>query len=150
MKLAIDADSNGLELKQVLIQLLTEKEIDFTDLKYLGSNPDSHYPDVTYHLAKKIQAGQFDRGILICGTGLGMAITANKVKGVYAGSCNDVYCAERLQKSNNAQILTLGAQVTGLESAKIIVCAWLNSEFGGGRSLPKVTRIQEIEQETFN
>ena len=119
-------------------------------MKYIDSYPDQHYPDVAYHLAKKIQAGQYDRGILICGTGLGMAIAANKVKGVYAGSCNDVYCAERLQKSNNAQILTLGAQVTGPESAKIIVSAWLGSEFQGGRSLVKVTRIQEIEEEIFS
>ena len=78
-----------------------------------------------------------------------MAITANKVKGIYAGACDDVYAAERLRKSNNAQIITLGSKVIGEESAKAVVSVFLKSDFQGGRSMPKFSRIQEIEKETF-
>jgi ribose 5-phosphate isomerase B len=149
MKVAIDADSNGLELKRVLVQFLKEQKTDIRDLAYVESHPGCDYPDVAYNLAKQIRDGVHDRGILICGTGLGMAICANKVQGVFAGSCADVYAAERLIKSNNAHVLTLGAQVTGPESAKMIVHAWINSEFQGGRSLPKVERMIEIERECY-
>ena len=150
MKVAIDADENGLELKKALIDLLKEKGVDFVDLDYLKTHDKGDYPDVAFNLAKGIQKKQFDRGILICGTGLGMAICANKVKGVYAGNCTDVYAAERLKKSNDAQVLTLGAQVVGVESAKVIVGAWLSAEFQGGRSLPKVARIRELEANSFS
>jgi ribose 5-phosphate isomerase B len=150
MKVAIDADENGLELKKALIDLLKEKGVNFVDLAYLKTHDKRDYPDVAFNLAKGIQKKQFDRGILICGTGLGMAICANKVKGVYAGNCTDVYAAERLKKSNDAQVITLGAQVVGVESAKVIIEAWLSSEFQGGRSLPKVTRIRELESKSFS
>jgi hypothetical protein len=93
---------------------------------------------------------EFSKGVLICGTGLGTAITANKLKGVYAGACEGIFAAERLAKSNNAQIITLGARVTGPETARIIVNAFIETEFQGGRALPKVTRIQDIENEIFN
>ncbi len=86
--------------------------------------------------------------ILICGTGLGMAITANKLSGVYAGACSDIYAAERSARSNNAQIIAIGApRVTGLESAKLIPQAFIEAKFQGDRSLAKFTRIQEIENE---
>jgi ribose 5-phosphate isomerase B len=150
MKVAIDADKNGLDLKKALADLLKEKGVDFVDLDYLKTDETGDYPDVAFNLAKGIQKKQFDRGILICGTGLGMAICANKVKGVYAGNCTDVYAAERLKKSNDAQVLTLGAQVVGVESAKVIVDAWLSSEFQGGRSRPKVARIRELEANSFS
>jgi len=94
-----------------------------------------------------VAKGEFDRGVLICGTGLGMAMIANKVEGIYAGVCHDVYSAERLRKSNNAQILTLGARVIGPEAAKSVVTAWIHSEFEAGRSLPKVSRMRELESE---
>lgn len=149
MKVAIDSDIIGLQLKKIIIEHLKEKSVEFVDLDYLAAYPDHDYPDVAFHMACKIQKKEFDRGILICGTGLGMAMCANKVQGVYAGACSDVYAAERLVKSNNAQILCLGALVSGLESAKQIVSAWLTSEFLGGRSLPKVKRMNEIEAEIF-
>jgi ribose 5-phosphate isomerase B len=97
-------------------------------------------------LARRIANREFDRGVLICGTGLGMAMIANKVEGVYAGVCHDVYSAERLRKSNNAQILTMGARVLGPELAKTIVSAWVRSEFEGGGSAPKVDRMRELER----
>ncbi|HTU02457.1 MAG TPA: RpiB/LacA/LacB family sugar-phosphate isomerase, partial [Candidatus Sulfotelmatobacter sp.] len=86
------------------------------------------------------------RGILMCGTGIGMAITANKVPGVRAATCHDTYSAERARKSNNAQILTMGARVIGPELAKTIVDAWLASEFEGGGSAPKVEKIMEYDE----
>ena len=87
--------------------------------------------------------------LAIDGKVLSQIVEANKVKGVYAGACSDVYAAERLVKSNNAQVLCLGALVTGVESAKSIVAAWLASEFQGGRSKPKVERIKALEAEVF-
>jgi len=149
MKVAIDADTNGLELKKILVGFLKEAQVDVVDLAYLETHPHVNYPDVAFNLARCIQQQEFERGILICGTGLGMAICANKVKGVYAGTCHDVYSAQRLRKSNDAQVLTLGALVVGVELAKVIVAAWVASEFQRGRSLPKVKRIRELEAESF-
>ncbi|MGW8316402.1 MAG: RpiB/LacA/LacB family sugar-phosphate isomerase, partial [Bacteroidales bacterium] len=95
------------------------------------------------------QAEQLDRAILICGTGLGMAMMANKVEGVFAGTCHDVYSAERLRASNNAQVLTMGARVVGEELAKTIVDAWLKAEFQEGRSTPKVNTMRNLEKDSF-
>ncbi len=150
MKVAIDADKNGYDLKKKIITHLQELGYEIKDLAYLQYHEDKDYPDVAYNLARNIQNKEFERGILICGTGLGMAIMANKIPGVYAGTCNDVYAAERLQKSNNAQILTLGSKVVGEESAKMISEAFVKSGFQGGGSLPKFSRIQEIENEILN
>ena len=146
MSIAIDADEYGLELKQVLCGLLAERGVPFEDLAYLNSH-QADYPDVALNLARQVQKGRFDRGILICGTGLGMAMVANKVRGVFAGTCHDVYSAERLRKSNDAQIITLGAAIAGPELAKVIISAWLDSEFQGGRSQRKVERMRAIEAE---
>jgi ribose 5-phosphate isomerase B len=115
------------------------------DLNMLGSKKVD-YPDVGYALARRIANKEFDRGVLICGTGLGMAMIANKVEGIYAGVCHDVYSAERLRKSNDAQILTMGARVVGPELARVIATAWVRSEFEPGRSGPKVARMRELEE----
>lgn len=144
MKIAIDCDDAAIELKQVLITHLKELGVEVTDLNVLG-NRRTDYPDIAYNLASQVAAGSFERGILLCGTGLGMAMVANKVPGVFAGTCHDVYSAERLCKSNNAQVLTMGARVIGPELAKTIVAAWVRSSFEGGRSLPKVSRMHEID-----
>jgi ribose 5-phosphate isomerase B len=146
MRVAVDADQNGAALKRALIGALRERGVDCTDLDYLVSHPEDDYPDVAHHLATEIQRGLFDRGILICGTGLGMAMCANKVRGIFAGTCHDVYSAERLSKSNDAQVLTLGALVVGVELAKLIALAFVNSEFQGGRSTPKVLRMRQLEE----
>jgi ribose 5-phosphate isomerase B len=145
MKLAIDCDDAGLPLKQAIIDQLRALGVDVTDLDR-NAQSKVDYPDIGYNLAKKISAKEFERGILICGTGLGMAMVANKVEGVFAGTCHDVYSAERLSKSNNAQVLTLGARVIGPELAKMVVAAWIKSEFEAGRSLPKVERMRELER----
>ena len=126
------------------------KGIPAEDLDYNGTNPEATYPEVGYNLAKKVKDEQIDRAILICGTGLGMAMIANKVEGVYAGVCHDAYSAERLRASNNAQVLTMGARVIGEELAKTIVDAWLKAEYAGGRSAPKVDTMRRLEKESFN
>jgi ribose 5-phosphate isomerase B len=148
MRVAIDADDAALELKRVLVEHLRDKGVEVTDLAYLDT-AKADYPDVAFNLARRVQSGEFDRGILLCGTGLGMAMCANKVRGVFAGTCHDVYSAERLRKSNDAQIATMGARVVGTELAKTIIDAWLRSGFQGGNSRAKVARMRELEQESF-
>lgn len=145
MQIAIDSDDAGIELKGILVEHLRSLGAVVEDLNFLGAQK-ADYPDIGYHLARRVASGEFERGLLICGTGLGMAMVANKVEGIFAGVCHDVYSAERLRKSNDAQILTLGARVIGLEAAKCIVTAWVRSEFEAGRSLPKVKRMRELEQ----
>jgi ribose 5-phosphate isomerase B len=145
MRIAIDSDDAGAELKRVISEHLRSLGADVEDLDLVKSSKVD-YPDIGYNLARRVGDKEFDRGVLICGTGLGMAMVANKVEGIFAGACHDVYSAERLRKSNDAQILTLGARVVGSELAKTIVSAWLKSEFEAGRSLPKVERMRELEQ----
>lgn len=149
MKVVIDCDDAAVALKQVIIGHLRDNGVEVTDLDYLGSKSGASYPEIGHNLALKIQDGSFGRGILICGTGLGMAMIANKVQGVYAGVCHDVFSAERLRKSNDAQVLAMGARVIGPELAKTIVSAWLRSEFQGGGSQPKVDRMRELERQEF-
>ncbi len=144
MKVAIDCDDAGLPLKPIIVNHLRSLGVETVDLD-LTAQTKVDYPDIGYNLAKRIAAKEYDRGILICGTGLGMAMVANKVEGVFAGTCHDTFSAERLCKSNNAQVLTMGARVIGPELAKSIVSAWVKSEFEGGRSQPKVDRMRELE-----
>ena len=149
MRIAIDCDDAAVELKDAIYKHILSKGFEIDDLNYSGSG-HKFYPEIGYNLALKIQSGEYERGILLCGTGLGMAIIANKVEGVYAGVCHDVYSAERLRKSNNAQILTMGARVIGTEHAKKIVDAWLDSEFEGRGSSPKVEQIHILEEKSFH
>ena len=97
MKVVIDCDDAATDLKKVIVAHLENKGVEVTDLDYQGSHPGAFYPEIGYNLALKIQDGSFQIGILICGTGLGMAMIANKVRGVYAGVCHDVFSAERLR-----------------------------------------------------
>ncbi len=105
------------------------------------------YPDVAYTVADAVASGEFQRGILLCGTGIGMCICANKVPGIRAAVCHDPYSAERSRKSNNAQIMCMGERVIGAELAKTLVDTWLPCEFAGGGSAPKVAEIDRLEQE---
>jgi ribose 5-phosphate isomerase B len=150
MQIVIDADAAGLKLKQDLVEHMGSLGVEAVDLNHLGKNPDADYPEIGYNLAVKIKDKEYDRGILICGTGLGMAMIANKVETVYAGPCHDVYSAERLRKSNDAQVITLGARVVGVELAKTIVNAWLEAEFQAGSSRPKVESMRNLENQSFH
>jgi len=113
-------DHNGLELKNIIIQLLKEREIAFEDFGTMSKEPID-YPDIAEKVTGSIVQGKHDRGILICGTGLGIVISANKVRGIRAATCHDIYSAERSRKSNNAQIITIGAQIIGSELAKKLI-----------------------------
>lgn len=147
-RIAIDADDAAFGLKKTILEHVRSKGFDITDLNHY-SEKQSDYPEIGYNLAKKVGSGEFDRGILICGTGLGMAMIANKVPGVWAGTCHDTFSAERLKKSNDANVITFGERVIGPELAKMVVDHWLDSEFAGGGSAPKVARLRELESESF-
>ncbi len=149
MKIAIDCDDAAVNLKAVIVDHLKSRGVDITDLDYSATKADPFYPEIGYNLALSIQDGSYDRGILICGTGLGMAMIANKVQGVYAGLCHDCFSAERLKKSNDANVLTMGERVVGPELAKMIVDAWLVSEFTGGGSTEKVKQMRQLEKKSF-
>lgn len=147
MKVAIGCDEAAYRLKKILMQYLETKQgVTYVDF---GAQEKEVilYPDVAYKVADAVAAGDFDRAILVCGTGIGMAICANKVNGVRAAVCHDPFSAERSRKSNNAQIMCMGERVIGTELAKYLVDVWLDSEFAGGSSLPKVKRINELEQQ---
>lgn len=148
MKLAVGCDDAGEPLLKEISELLRSVPgVEFVDLSTPVSQDNvEYYPDVAERVALAVARGEFDRGILICGTGLGMAMTACKVPGIRAATCHDVYSAERAVKSNNAQILAMGSRVIGPESAKTVVEAWLKSEYvENPRSAPKVNRMIEIE-----
>lgn len=143
----LGADDAGLDLLAIIAADLADLGLAVETVRPDDIGPDAiDYPDVAERVAFAIRDGRTDRGILICGTGIGMAITANKVPGIRAAQAHDVYSAERARKSNNAQILTLGARVIGPEAAKTVVHAWLASEFAGGASTRKVDKIEELER----
>jgi len=144
VNILIGSDPNGDALKEDLIAHLNDLGHAVTDV---GTSDDesADYPDVAVRLAKRIQAGETDRGILICGTGIGMAMVANKVPGVRAACAHDTYSAERARKSNDAQVITMGAQIIGPAMAHQVIDHWLVSEFAGGRSAPKVEKIKQLD-----
>ena len=146
MRIALGCDEVGFPLLEVIREMLATRDVDVIDFGVHAPDPVL-YPNVALDVANSVAAGESDRGILICGTGIGMSITANKVPTVRAALCHDTYSAERARKSNDAQILTMGARVIGSEVAKQIVDAWLSSNFEGGGSLPKVLRMKEIDEE---
>ncbi len=150
MRIAIDCDDTAVGLKEIILIHLNARNADVVDLNYLGTHPGTSYPEIGYDLARRIKEKEFDRGILLCGTGLGMAMIANKVESIYAGVCHDVYSAERLRKSNNAQIVTMGARVIGPELAKTVIDAWLAAEFQGGESASKVEMMHSLEEQSFH
>src|ERR1700733_11876679 len=144
--IAIGADDAAYHLKVAIVDHLQSQGIAVEDYGIDDPSTETLYPDVALVVAEAISAGKHDRGILMCGTGIGVCITANKVPGIRAAVCHDVYSAERSRMSNDCQIMTLGARVVAPELAKSLVDVWLRSEFQAGRSGPKVERIKEIEK----
>jgi ribose 5-phosphate isomerase B len=143
-KIAIGCDPNAAGLKNAIIKHLAGLGYECEDY---GSE-DPIYANVAIDVAEAVASGKHDRGILMCGTGIGMSISANKVPGAYAALCSDPYSTERSIKSNNANIMTLGEQVTGVELAKSLVTTWMKAKYEpGGRSEPKIQRIYEYAKE---
>jgi ribose 5-phosphate isomerase B len=135
LTVAIGCDPNAVTLKEIIKVQLKEMGYTVTDF---GSD-DPIYARVAFAVGEAVAAKSFDRGILLCGTGIGMSIAANKVSGIYAALCADTYSAERAIKSNNSNILTIGAFTTGSEVAKLIVKTWMEARWQSGTaSEPKV------------
>jgi ribose 5-phosphate isomerase B len=140
MKIAIGCDPNASALKEIIIAQLKSSGYEVEDF---GSD-DPIYARVAFTVGEAVAAKKFDRGILLCGTGIGMSIAANKVPGVFAALCADTYSAERAIKSNNANVLAIGAFTTGTEVAKQIVKVWMESKWQTGTSSePKVACYME-------
>ena len=144
MKIAIGCDEAAYALKVAVMKHLdTKEDIEYKDF---GANAGEVvlYPDVAQKVAEAVASGEYERGILVCGTGIGMCITANKVPGIRAAVCHDPFSTERSRKSNNCQIMCMGERVIGVELAKYLVDIWLKCDFAGGGSTPKVERIMEV------
>lgn len=146
LPIAIGCDEAAFEMKEEMKAYVKSLGYEVEDYGVYDTNPVL-YPDVAVKVATAVAAGKHARGILICGTGIGMAITANKVPGIRAAQCHDPYSAERARMSNNAQIMTMGARVIGIELAKMLVSIWLKAEFQGGRSQPKVDKMIEYDKQ---
>ena len=146
----IGCDNAAVELKNIIKDLLIEKGIKVTDIGVNDSNDSKFYPSIAKDVCNEIiNSGYEKRGILICGTGIGMAMTANKFKGIRASVCHDNYSAERSVLSNNGNVLCMGARVIGPELAKKIVKEWITLEFKDGSSTPKVEEIIMYENQNM-
>ena len=142
--IAIGCDPNATALKKIIIEHLEERGINCEDF---GSD-DPIYANVAITVAEAVAAGKHPRGILLCGTGIGVCLAANKVPGAYAATCTDPYSAERSVLSNNCNIMTIGSQVTGSEVAKKLVDIWIDAEYvPGGRSEAKIQRIYDYAKD---
>ena len=145
-KVVVAADHLGLPLKDAVKAHLEGQGIAVDDLGVNDADPVD-YPDVGKTLAERIAAGDYERGILVCGTGAGMAIVANKVPGVRAVCVTDPYTAERAIASNNAQVITMGSQITGPSVATMLVDIWLANDFNADRSGKKVAKIDALDRD---
>lgn len=145
MRVAVGADLNGLEMKEIVKRHLAGQGHDVVDFG-VHAGQDHDYPDVAEPVARAVASGEVERAVLVCGTGLGMAIVANKVRGVRAAPVTDPYSAERAIRSNDAHVLCLGAKVVGPEVAPILVDHWMSGEFAGGGSARKVAKIAALDR----
>lgn len=145
MKIAIGCDHGGLHLKQEIKELLSTLGHEVEDFG-THSTESCDYPDIAEPVAYAVTEGKADRGILICGTGIGIGISANKIKGIRAALCHDSFSAKYSRLHNDANILTMGERVIGPGLAKDIVTIWLNTEFEGGRHARRVEKISALEK----
>lgn len=142
MKVIIASDHGGFNLKSAVVKNLKNNGIDVTD--FGPDNTDSvDYPDYAKPVAEKVAGGEYDRGILICGTGIGMSIAANKVKGIRCALVHDTFSAHATREHNNSNMLAMGERVIGQGLAEDIVNIWLNTEYEGGRHETRVCKIEE-------
>jgi len=148
MQIGLACDHGGFELKEELKDFLKSMGLETIDM---GSfHEDSvDYPDYGIVLAEKVSRNELERGILICGTGIGMSIVANKFAGVRAALVNDLYSARCSREHNDANILVIGGRIVGREVAKEIVKVWLNTSFAGGRHKRRLEKIEALEREKF-
>ena len=145
MKIAIASDHGGLEYKNKIKKHLVTKGYDIID-EGTNSNESCDYPDYAKKVGSLVVSGQVERGILLCGTGIGMSIAANKIKGIRAALCSDTFSAHATREHNDSNILCLGQRVIGESLALDIVDTWLNAEFQGGRHQNRIDKICELEK----
>lgn len=145
MKVALAADHGGVKLKDEVAAFLKDAGISFKDFGTF-SEEAVDYPDLALAVAEAVRGGDYQRGVLCCGTGIGVAIAANKVPGIRAALCHDTFSAKAAREHNCANILTMGQRVIGPGLARDIVSAWLQAEFQGGRHVRRVNKIDAIEQ----
>ena len=144
MKIAISSDHGGNNLRKEIMALLDELQISYEDFGP-KTNDSVDYPDYARPVAEKVATGEFDRGILICGTGIGISIAANKFKGIRCALVHDVFSAKATRCHNDSNVLAMGERVIGPGLAREIVMTWLNTDFEGGRHTARIQKITEIE-----
>ena len=143
MRIAIGCDHRGIDFKQAVIKMVTGAGHDCKDFgTYTADSVD--YPDIAKDAAEAVARGEFDRGILICGTGIGMSISANKVNGIRAALCHNTFSAARARQHNDANVLCLGAEY-GLDGVQEIVDTFLSTDFEGGRHQRRVDKMKDME-----
>lgn len=144
MRVAIGSDHGGLDLKETVISVLRELQVEVEDLGTY-SKESCDYPDYAQKVAEGVASGTFEKGVLICGTGIGMSIAANKVSGIRAALCNEVYSAQMARAHNDANVLCMGARVVGSGVAAEIVKAFFTTGHEGGRHAGRVAKIRLLE-----
>lgn len=144
MKIAISSDHGGNQLRREISQLLTELGINYKDF---GPTTDDSvdYPDYAQPVSAGVASGEYDRGILVCGTGIGMSIAANKVKGIRCALVHDVFSAKATRAHNDTNVLAMGERVIGPGLAREIVSAWLDTPFEGGRHERRIDKLTALE-----
>lgn len=145
MKIAIACDHGGFELKEKIRDFLTDSGYDVEDMGCHDTN-SVNYPDYAFPLCEAVSRGEYDRGILICGTGIGMSICANKVRGIRCALCSEPVSASLTRRHNDANVLAMGARIIGTELAKEIVRVFLTTDFEGGRHEARVNKIKSYEE----
>ena len=145
MKLTIGSDHGAVELKDMVKKVLADyPDIEVNDVGTFGTE-SVDYPDIAEKVCAEIVDGRSERGIVLCGTGIGISIAANKIKGIRCALCNDVYSAKKSREHNNANVLAMGGRVLGVGPAEEIVRAWLTTEFEGGRHQRRIDKIAALE-----
>lgn len=145
MKIGIGCDHAGLDLKLEIISILKKIGIDCIDYG-TNSRESVDYPDFGDRVSGAVSSGEIERGVLICGTGIGMSIVANKFPGIRASLCNDLFSAKMSRLHNDANILVIGGRIVGRDLAKEIVLTWFSTPFEGGRHLNRLKKISYIEE----
>jgi len=145
MKITIGSDHGAVSLKEEVKMVLKEfANVEVTDVGTFGTD-SVDYPDIAEKVCADVVSGNADRGIVLCGTGIGISMAANKIKGIRCALCGDVYSAKMSREHNDANVLALGGRVTGFGPAGEIVRAWIQSEFTGGRHARRVDKIMALE-----
>ena len=145
MKVTIGSDHGAVELKDFVKKILAELQIEVNDIGTFGSD-SVDYPDIAEKVCAEVVGGKSERGIVLCGTGIGISIAANKIKGIRCALCNDVYSAKKSREHNNANVLAMGGRVIGVGPAEEIVRAWFSTDFEGGRHERRINKIKMLEE----